>query len=74
MMKKSKKGERETDIKGMINFISAGEDNEGIYLIAKIAAGNETNLKPTLLIDAINLYEKTEIQVKQIIRTEMFLK
>lgn len=74
MMKKSKKGEKETDIKPMIHFISAGEDNEGIYLIAKIAAGNQVNLKPSLLVDAMNTYGNTGITIKQIIRTEMFLK
>lgn len=74
MMKKSKKGEKETDIKPMVHFISAGEDNEGTYLIAKIAAGNQVNLKPSLLVEAMNLYANAEITIKQIIRTEMFLK
>ena len=58
----------------MIHFISAGEDNEGTYLIAKIAAGNQVNLKPSLLIDAMNMYTDANIEIKQIIRTELFLK
>lgn len=74
VMKKSKKGEKETNIKPMIHFISAGEDNEGTYLIAKIAAGNQVNLKPSLLIDAMNMYTDANIEIKQIIRTELFLK
>ena len=72
--KKSKKGEREIDIKDMIKFISTGEDSTGKYLITQMSAGNENNLKPELLIDAINSYEETDLKVKQIIRTEMFLK
>ena len=74
VMKKSKKGMRETDIKNMIHFISVGEDNVGLYLITEIAAGNESNLKPSLLIEAINVHEDAGIKIKQIIRTEMFLK
>ena len=74
VMKKSKKGEKETDIKPMIHFISAGEDNEGTYLITKIAAGNQVNLKPSLLIDAMNMHADANIAIQQIIRTELFLK
>ena len=72
--KKNKKGERDINIKSMIKFISTGEDNTGKYLIAKLSAGNETNLKPELLIEAINKYEGTDLSIRQIIRTEMFLK
>ncbi len=72
--KKNKRGEKEIDIKSMINFISVGEDSMGTYLISKTAAGNEKNLKPELLIDAINKYEDTDIEIRQIIRTEVFLK
>ena len=74
VLKKSKKGEKLTDIKSMIKFISTGEDNEGIYLLTKISAGNEVNLKPELLIEAINTHENTNLKIKQIIRTELFLK
>lgn len=74
VLKKSKKGEKLVDIKDMIKFISAGEDSVGIYLITQIAAGNETNLKPALLIEAINQYEGICLEVNQIIRTGMYLK
>lgn len=58
VMKKTKSGEKETDIKPLIHSlerISAESGNFGIRAI--LAAGNMATLKPETLIDAVNKYQ-----------------
>ena len=52
-MKKTKRSEKETDIRPLIYQMELRE--QGMYL--KLAAGSEANLKPDLVMDAF--YEKS---------------
>lgn len=57
IMKKSKSGEKETDIKPLIHSIKQSDAESGnIGITAILAAGNAATLKPETLIDAINKY------------------
>lgn len=58
VMKKTKSGEKETDIKPLIHSlekISPESGNFGIRAI--LAAGNMATLKPETLVDAVNKYQ-----------------
>ncbi len=58
VMKKTKSGEKETDIKPLIHSlekIASESGNLGIRAI--LAAGNSATLKPETLIDAVNKYQ-----------------
>lgn len=58
VMKKSKSGEKETDIRPLIHSIKkvdAGDGNLGLSMI--IRAGNRATLKPETVISAINIYQ-----------------
>ncbi len=58
VMKKTKSGEKETDIKPLIHSlerISPESGNMGIRAI--LAAGNMATLKPETLVDAVNKYQ-----------------
>lgn len=57
VMKKSKSGEKETDIKPLIHSLKLTNAESGdIGITAILAAGNTATLKPETLIDAINKY------------------
>ena len=57
VMKKSKSGEKETDIKPLIHSIKLAESESGnIGISAILAAGNAATLKPETLVAAINKY------------------
>lgn len=55
IMKKSKRGEREVDIAGLIRALEVTEEPGAITLTATLAAGNES-LNPELLVRAISQY------------------
>ena len=55
IMKKSKRGESETNIAPMINKFSANEENGNIIIRTTLAAGN-TSLNPEYIIKAIEKY------------------
>lgn len=57
MDKKTKKGIKETNIRENIKRISL----EGDKIKMTLSAGNEANLKPMLVIDAINKYCNTDL-------------
>ena len=57
VLKKTKKGERELDIRPLI--YEARVQGNGIFL--KLAAGSSENLKPELVMDAFASYTKTEL-------------
>ncbi len=50
ILKKTKKSEKEVDIKPMIYSMDRAEDGQAIYL--KLATGSVNNLKPELVMDA----------------------
>ncbi|MEE0944335.1 MAG: TIGR03936 family radical SAM-associated protein [Clostridia bacterium] len=57
IMKKTKSGEKETDIKPLIHSLERIESESGnLGIRAILAAGNKATLKPETLIDAINKY------------------
>lgn len=57
VMKKSKSGEKETDIKPLIHSLKLTDAESGsLGITAILAAGNAATLKPETLIDAINKY------------------
>ena len=56
VLKKSKRGEVETDIAPMIRNISVSSDENTIRLDATLAAGNTVSLNPDYLIRAIERY------------------
>lgn len=57
VMKKSKSGEKETDIKPLIHSIRLTDAESGsLGITAILAAGNNATLKPETLVDAINKY------------------
>lgn len=54
--KRSKSGEKEVDICSFIKFIEAKPVNGSIEINTVICAGNENNLNPELIVDAIRRY------------------
>lgn len=57
VMKKSKSGEKETDIKPLIHSLKLADAESGsLGITAILAAGNNATLKPETLVDAINKY------------------
>lgn len=57
VLKKSKSGEKETDIKQLIYLLEKAEPESGNIAFKLIcAAGNNATLKPDTVIDAINKY------------------
>lgn len=57
MDKKTKKGIKETNIRENIKKISLNGDK----IMMTLSAGNEANLKPMLVVDAINKYCNTDL-------------
>ncbi|MBS7297908.1 MAG: TIGR03936 family radical SAM-associated protein [Eubacteriales bacterium] len=58
VLKKTKSGEKETDIKPLIHSLERIEPESGnIGIRAILAAGNMATLKPETLVDAINKYQ-----------------
>lgn len=58
VIKKSKSGEKETDIKPLIHSLERIAPESGnIAIKAVLAAGNFATLKPETLVDAINKYQ-----------------
>lgn len=56
-MKKTKSGEKETDIKPLIYSLeSISPESGNIGIRAILAAGNSATLKPETVVDAINKY------------------
>lgn len=56
VMKKTKSGEKEADIRGYIYDFSAAAEGEKIKLTMCLAAGNTYNLKPDTVIAAMEKY------------------
>lgn len=57
VMKKTKSGEKETDIKPLIYSLkNIAPESGNIGIRAVLAAGNSATLKPETLVDAINKY------------------
>ena len=52
VMKKTKKGERELDLKPHFSVLSQQAEGETLRLGLRMAAGNTLNVNPTLLLDA----------------------
>lgn len=83
--KESKRGTRQIDIKPMIFdldikamekvnvAVSADVDKDIYKLTAMLRAGGEANLKPDLLISAINEYTDLGLEIARIHRTGLFI-
>lgn len=54
--KRSKSGEKEVDICTFIKSINAKSENGFVEINAVVCAGNENNLNPELIVDAIRKY------------------
>lgn len=54
--KRSKSGEKEVDIRDFIKKISATSNDNCIVINAIVSAGNESNLNPDLIVEAIRRY------------------
>jgi len=85
VVKEGKKGTKEINIKPLIvdleikfmddlNVIKEKNDNRKIYKItAMLRAGGEANLKPDLLISAINKHTDLSLKIIRIHRTGLFI-
>ncbi|MGN0614024.1 MAG: TIGR03936 family radical SAM-associated protein [Porcipelethomonas sp.] len=64
-IKKTKKGEKEIDLKPDITIISVGNNGNGTELVLRLPAGNEKNINPSLVTDQFmpRCGEKAEISL-----------
>lgn len=54
VVKKTKRSEKEVDLRDFIRSITAEKGEEGVVLLASIAAGNDRSLSPNYLAEGLN--------------------
>ena len=54
VVKKTKRSEKEVDLRNFIRSITAEKGEEGVVLLASIAAGNDRSLSPNYLAEGLN--------------------
>lgn len=75
VVKKTKKAEREIDLKPLVYRFLADEDEQGVFFDLLLSAGSENNVKPELLLGAFFRYLETseETEVRFLIhRTDLY--
>lgn len=72
--KEGKKRTREINIRPMVHRLNVEEYNEVYKISALLSAGGTENLRPDLLIAALNMYAELDFEIVNIHRTGLFIK
>lgn len=74
VMKKTKKGLREVDIRPLIYSLTAGKDGDDAWVLgAFMSAGSSDNLRPELVMDAFQKVTGTTLSIHSIHRKALYV-
>lgn len=69
--KKTKKGVKLVDLKPSVELISTERTGDAFRITLMLPAGTQTNLNPTLLLEALKNSSETEFEMVKIVRTRI---
>lgn len=72
VIKKTKKGEKEIDIRPLVQVLEAAQQEDAIVLRLRLASGNTVNINPTLFLKAFYTWANLLPDGVKIVRTAIY--